>query len=106
MEKLRKAENYIFTNEDKITVTYKKAGLNEFSQRETVVDFVFNYNTYDKPIRSPLTSVNLEKVGNNDKVKIQQDREDYILFSNKLFKDQELNEDYYLGNSKNKTELA
>lgn len=31
MEKLRKAENYIFTNEDKITVTYKKAGLNEFS---------------------------------------------------------------------------
>lgn len=48
--KLRKAEKYILTNDKKTSITYRKAGLNDYTQKDTVVDFVFNYNNFEKPI--------------------------------------------------------
>ncbi len=39
-----RAKNYIFTNNNNITITYKKASLDEYSNRDTNLDFIFNYN--------------------------------------------------------------
>jgi hypothetical protein len=50
-----KAESFVLTNSNNVAITYRLTGKNEFNQKDTVLDFVFNYNTFEKPITTALT---------------------------------------------------
>jgi hypothetical protein len=50
-KKLERAENFILSNNNNVSITYRKVGINEYSQKAISLNFEFNYNSYDKPIR-------------------------------------------------------